>query len=424
VEAETCKKELVIEIPVDVVRRETDSVTDHYRRLARIPGFRRGHAPASLIRNRFRKDIQSEVVQSLLPKFFQTAVKDQNLLVVGQPRFEELKIEEDQPLTCKASFEVYPEFELKEYKGLGVEEELAVVKDEDVAETLEKIRERASSFELVQDRPAADDDYLTVSYQGRDLKNPESLPVEAREAMVHLGGEGTVAAFTENLRGSKSGEVREFQVAYPADYAQKSLAGKTYSYRVEVQNVKKKVLPALDDDLAKTVSELQTLEELRQKVRKDLEESRAQRAEYASKQKLLEELVKLHEFPVPEAMVEAQLDRKLETTLTRLMAQGIDPRTIDVDWRKIREESRPDAEKDVRGALILEKIADAEKIEVADEEVDDVIRAMAEERRETPAALKTRLTHEGGLDRIKSSRRNQKALELVYHSAQINRKSE
>jgi trigger factor len=424
VEAETCKKELVIEIPVDVVRRETDSVTDHYRRLARIPGFRRGHAPASLIRTRFRKDIQSEVVQSLLPKFFQTAVKDQNLLVVGQPRFEELKIEEDQPLTCKASFEVYPEFELKEYKGLAVEEELAALKDEDVTETLEKIRERASTFEVVQDRPAADDDYLTVGYQGRDVKNPESLPVEAREAVVHLGGEGTVAAFTENLRGSKSGEVREFEVAYPADYAQKSLAGKTYTYRVEIQDIKKKVLPALDDDLAKTVSELQTLEELRQKVRKDLEENRAQRAESASKQKLLEELVKLHEFPVPEAMVEAQLDRKLETTLTRLMAQGIDPRTIDVDWRKIREESRPDAEKDVRGALILEKIANAEKIEVADEEVDDLIRSMAEERRETPAALKTRLTREGGLDRIKSSRRNQKALELVYHSATINRKSE
>lgn len=423
-EAETCKKELVIEIPVDVVRRETDSVTDHYRRLARIPGFRRGHAPASLIRNRFRKDIQSEVVQSLLPKFFQTAIKDQNLLVVGQPRFEELKIEDDQPLTCKASFEVLPEFDLKEFKGLAVEEEPAVVKDEDVAETLGKIRERASTFELVQDRPAADDDYLTVSYQGHDVKNPEAPPIEARTAIIHLGGEGTVAAFTENLRGAKSGEAREFEVAYPADYPQKSLAEKTYAYRVEIQDIKKKVLPALDDELAKTVSELQTLDELRQKVRKDLEEGHTQRAENTSKQKLLEELVKLHEFPVPEAMVEAQLDRKLETTLTRLMTQGIDPRTIDVDWRKIREESRPDAEKDVRGALILEKIAEAEKIEVKDEEVDDVIRAMAEERRETPAALKTHLTQDGGLDRIKSSRRNQKALELVYHSATINRKSD
>lgn len=423
-EAETCKKELVIEIPPDVVRRETESVTAQYRRLARIPGFRRGHAPASLVHTRFRKDIQTEVVQSLLPKFFETAVKDQKLSVVGQPHFEELKFEDDQPLTCKASFEVYPDFELKEYKGLAAEEEPVVVKDEDVEQTLEKLRERAATFEVVQDRAAADDDHLTVSYQGRDPRDSESQPVEAREAVVHLGGEGTVPAFTQNLRGTKTGEVREFEVAYPADYPQKSLAAKTYRYRVEVQAIKRKVLPALDDDLAKTVSEFQRLEELRQKVRKDLQESRAQRAENATKQNLLEQLVKLHEFPVPQALVEGQLDRKLENTLARLLAQGIDPRTIDVDWRKIREESRPDAEKDVRGSLILEKITEAEKIEVSDEEVDNVIREMAGERREAPAALKTRLTRDGALDRIKSSRRNQKALELVYRSAKINRKSE
>ena len=423
-EAETCKKELVIEIPPDVVRRETESVTAQYRRLARIPGFRRGHAPASLVHTRFRKDIQTEVVQSLLPKFFETAVKDQKLSVVGQPHFEELKFEDDQPLTCKASFEVYPDFELKEYKGLVAEEEPVIVKDEDVEQTLEKLRERAATFEVVQDRAAADDDHLTVSYEGRDPRDSESQPVEAREAVVHLGGEGTVPAFTQNLRGTKTGEVREFEVAYPADYPQKSLAAKTYRYRVEVQAIKRKVLPALDDDLAKTVSEFQRLEELRQKVRKDLQESRAQRAENATKQNLLEQLVKLHEFPVPQALVEGQLDRKLENTLARLLAQGIDPRTIDVDWRKIREESRPDGEKDVRGSLILEKITEAEKIEVSDEEVDNVIREMAGERREAPAALKTRLTRDGALDRIKSSRRNQKALELVYRSAKINRKSE
>jgi trigger factor len=424
VEAETCKKELVIEIPVDVVRRETESVTNQYRRLARIPGFRKGHAPASLVQTRFRKDIQSEVVQSLLPKFFETAVKDKNLSVVGQPHFEELKFEDDRPLTVKASFEIYPSFELKEYKGLAADEEPAVVKDEDVDQALEKLRERAATFEVVQNRAAVDDDYLTVTYQGSDTNDAKSLPVEAREAVVHLGAEGTVAGFTENLRGVKAGEVREFRIPYPADYPQKALAGKTYAYRVEVQAIKKKVMPALNDDLAKTVSEFQTLEGLHQKVRKELQESRDERAQNSTRQKLLEELVKLHEFPVPEALVEAHLDRKLESTLTRLVAQGIDPRTIEIDWRKVREESRPEAEKDVRGGLILDKIAEAEKVEVTDAEVDDFIREMAEERREAPAALKTRLTREGGLDRIKSSRRNQRALEVVYQSAKINRKSE
>jgi trigger factor len=424
VEAETCKKELVIEIPVDVVRRETETVTEQYRRLARIPGFRKGHAPASLIRNRFRKDIQSEVVQTLLPKFFDTAVKDQRLSVVGQPQFEDLKIEDDQPLTCKASFEVYPDFELKDYKGLEVEEDPSELKDEDVEQTIEKIRERAATFEVVLDRAAAEGDFLTVSYRGQDTADAGSKPIEAREAVIHLGGEGTVAGFTENLRGVKTGEAREFDVAYPADYPQKSLAGKNYRYRVEVQDIKKKVLPALDDDLAKTVSEFKTLEELRQKVRADLQENHQQRAENATKQKLIEQLVKLHEFPVPQALVESQLDRKLETTLRRLMAQGVDPRTIDVDWRKIRSESQGEAEKDVRASLVLGRIAEAEKIEVSEEEVDEVLRGLAAEHNEPPAALKTRLTRDGGLDRIKSSRRNQKALELIYHNAKINRKNE
>ena len=348
-EAQTCKKELLIEIPVDVVRKETDSVTNQYRKIARIPGFRKGHAPASLIQTHFRKDIQSEVVQSLVPKFFEDMVKGQNLSVVGQPRFDDLKFEADQPLTIKASFEIYPTFELKDYKGLEVEEESAAVKDEDVNEVLEKMRERAATFEVVEDRAAGDDDYLTVSYSGHDVKDAKSQPVESREAVVHIGAEGTVAAFTENLKGAKAGEVREFEVPYAEDYPQKALAGKTYAYRVEVTTIKKKVLPALDDDLAKTVSELKTLDELRQKVRNDLQSARDERVKQETRQKLLEGLITRHEFPVPEALVEVQLDRKLENSLGRLISQGIDPRSIDVDWQKVREESRPAAEKDDPG---------------------------------------------------------------------------
>ena len=423
-EAETCKKELTIEIPLDVLQRESETITANYARVARIPGFRPGRAPASLVRTRFREDIKSEVVQALLPKFFENLVKDQQLSVVGQPHFEDLKFEDDKPLTVKATFEVYPAFELKDYKGLEAEEDAATVTDADVDQALEKIRERAATFEAVPDRPAQDGDYLDVSYHGRDVKDSESRAVEAREAMVHLGGKGTVAAFTENLLGSKAGETREFTADYPDDYPQKSMAGKSYKYRVEVRSIKKKVLPEKDDGLAKSISDFSTLEELRNKIREDLKESRQHRAEAETKQKLMEKLLATHEFPVPEALVETQLDHKLESTVSQLLSQGIDPRTVEVDWKKIREDTRPAATNDVRGSLILGKIAEAEKIEVTTEEVDEIIREMAHERRETPAALKKRLTRDGMLTRIESSRRNQKALDSVYRSAKIIRKSE
>lgn len=418
-----CKKELVIEIPADVVRQEAQTVAAEYARRVRLPGFRPGHAPTSLVQRRFREDIRSEVVQTLLPRFFQGAVKDQKLSVVGEPRFQDLKFEDDQPLTCKATFEVMPEFELGNYAGLEVEEDAPTVTDADVDAAVEEERQRQATFEVVADRPAADDDYVMVNYRGRDANAQESTPIEARDVTVHLGAEGTVAAFSENLRGSNPGEVREFQVTYPRNYPQKSLAGKTLGYRVEVQSIKKKVVPPADDDLAKSASELATLEELRAKLREKLVAGAKHRAEMAARQKLVETLLQSHDFPVPEVMVEVQLKRKLERTITQLMAQGIDPREAQVDWQKVRAEARPDAEKEVRASLLLGKVADAEKIEVSEEEVDEVVRSMAQEHRETPAALKTRLTREGDLDRLKSGRRNQKALEFIYHNAKIIRKN-
>ena len=422
-ESESCKRELVIEIPVDVVAKEAENVVTQFQRVARIPGFRKGHAPATLVRRHFRDDIRSEVVQTLLPKFFETVVKEQNFSVIGRPRFEELKFEDDQPLTCKATFEIVPPFELGEYKGLEVEEDSRVVTEEDIDKAVEELRQRAATYEDVQDRAAQDDDYVMVSYRGRDAQDAGSAPVESKDAVVHLGAKGTVEAFTENLRGVKPGEKREFDVTYPDDYPQKSLAGKNLRYQVDVQSIKRKVLPTVDDELAKSVSESETLADLRIKLREGLEKRRARQVENAAMNKLLAQLESRHSFPVPGMLIEAQLDRKLEHIVTQLMAQGIDPRATQVDWKKIREEARPEAEKDVRSSLLLERIAETEKIEVSEEEADELIREMAEDHREAPAALKTRLTREGGLDRIKATRRNHKALEFIYRNAKIITKS-
>jgi len=424
VEATNCKKELLIEIPVDVVRQEADTVTAQYARKARIPGFRPGRAPASLVRSRFRDDIREEVVQALVPKYFEDAVKERKWTVVGHPRFEDLRFEEDQPLACKATFEVLPEIELQQYKGLEVEEETPRVTEVDIDKALEEAREQAATFEVVSDGLAAEGDYLTVNYSGYDVKAPAAHPQQEREVTLELGGRGTPAAFTENLRGARPGEIREFEINYPEDYRQEALAGKTFRYRVEVQSIKHKVVPAADDELAKSVSEFSTLAELRAKLGKDLAERARHQAEMATKQELVQQLLRLHEFTIPEVMVEARLDRRLERAMSQLISRGIDPRHAQVDWRKLREDSRADAEKEVRSSLLLSKIAEAEGLEVSEEEVDEVIREMAQEAHEPPAALKTRLTRDGELHMIKSTRRNQKAIDFIYRNAKITRKSD
>jgi trigger factor len=424
VESETCKKELVIEVPPNIVKEEADTVTAHYRRMARIPGFRPGRAPVSLVRRHFQEDIRNEVVQTLLPKYFENAVKEQNMAVVGQPHFADLKFEDDSPLTCKATFEILPEFDLKDYKGLAADEVPSGLTDADVTRLLEELQERVATFELVDDRAAQDGDYVTVNYRGVDSSDTAATPLEATDALVHLAGEGTVPAFTENLRAVKPGDVREFEVAYPENYATKSLAGKTFHYRVEVQAVKRKVVPALDDDFAKSVSESKTMEELRTQISENLAERKKREAEAAAKQGLLDQLVNAHSFPVPDVLVDSQLEARLERVLAQLLSQGVDPRTVGIDWQKLREEGRPEAEKDVRGSLVLEKIAKAEGIEVTEEEVDEVIRDLAKERHEAPAAVKTRLTRDHELSRIKGRLRNQKALDLIYRNAKIQKKSE
>jgi trigger factor len=419
VESLSCKKELIIEVPEEAVAREAAKITDQYARMARIPGFRPGRAPRAIVGKRYHEAIREEVVQSLVPKYFEETIRDQNLVIAGEPHFEDLKFEEGQPIRAKATFEVYPEIELKDYKGLEIEEDPAEVTESDIDEAIERLRQNAATFEVIEDRPAADGDYAMVNYQGEDLMDSDSEPIEAREGLVHVGGKGTVADFSENLRGSRPGDIREFEINYRDDFPSKRLAGRRVRYRVEVQSIKRKVLPPADDELAKSVSDFSTLAELRQSVREDLEKKKLGTAKESTRRKLFEKLASGYDFPVPEALVEAQLRRKLERAAAGVAAQGIDPRDVQIDWRELREEMRGDAEREVRGNLVLKRIAEVENIEVSEEEIDESVREVAHEVQETPAALKTRLTREDGLAKLKSSRLSQKVLDFIYNNAKI-----
>lgn len=410
----------MIEVPADAATRENEKITSQFARVARIPGFRPGRAPRSLVGKRFREEIRSEVLQTLVPRYFEDRLRDEKLNLASEPRFEDVKFEEGQPILAKATFEVYPEFELKDYKGLEVDQDPATVTDADVDEAVDRLRQGAGAFEVVEDRPAADGDYVMVNYRGQNAQDVSAEPIEAKEGLILLGGERTVPGFSENLRGALPGDVREFDVQYGTDFPRKTLAGQTVRYRVEVQGIKKKVVPTADDEFAKSVSAFPTLAGLREKLREDLGTRKHLAVEATAKRRLMEKLAVAHSFPVPGTLVEDRLRRRFERFVDGLIGQGVDPRTAQIDWRTVREDMRGDAEHDVREYLILEKVAETEKIEVTEEELDETVREMAEELHETPAALKTRLTRDEGLVKLRANRRNLKALDFIYRNAKIN----
>jgi trigger factor len=413
----TCRRELELEIPAEDVQKAMERVAREFARVARVPGFRPGKAPVTLIRRRFAEDIKSEVLQSLLPEKIEQAVTEQKLTPVTRPQVDKVDFPEAGPVKFRASFEVLPEFELGKYKELEIEVPAAEITDADVDKTLQEMRERAATFVPVEGRALADGDFAQIKLLGTPAGGGE--PLQAENVMCHIGAEETLPVFTENLRGANVGDHKNFEVKYPEDYPDPKLAGKAYNYTVEVVAVKEKKLPELNDDFAKEVSEAASLEELRAKLRQSLEAAHDQRKLDQAKEKILAALVAAHDFPVPEAMVEHQMDARLERVVHSLAAQGVDPRAVNVDWVSMRKRQRDRALEDMKAELILDHIATAENIDVTEEEVEKEIASLAERSGESATALRARLTKQGSLDRMKSKLRSDKTLEWLHRNARI-----
>src|SRR5579863_2003231 len=407
----TCRRELELEIPAETVQKAVERVAKEFARVARVPGFRPGKAPVTLIRRRFADDIKTEVLQSLVPEQIERAVTESKLVPVTQPQVDKVDFTETGPVKFRATFEVLPEFELGQYKDLEVEVEDHEIEDADVDKALEELRDRAASFVPVEGRPIADGDYAQLKLKGIPAGGGE--PLEADSVLCHVGSEETMEPFNQNLRGANIGDHRNFDVAYPADYPDPKLHGKTYTYSVEVLGIKEKKRPELTDEFAKDVSEAQTIEELRKKVRESLEGARAQRQKEQTRDRLLAQIVKTHEFPVPEALVENQMDSRLERTVRSLASQGVDPRAVNVDWVALRARQKDHSIDDVKAELLLDRIATAEKIEVADEEVEKQIAAIAQQSGESATVVRANLTRQGALDRMKSKIRSEKTLDWL-----------
>jgi trigger factor len=421
----TCKREIDLEIPADNVQKAADKITRDIARVARIPGFRPGKAPATLVRRRFASDIEGEVVQSLVPEYLRKALDEKKILPVTDPQVDKVEFKEGEPLRFHAIFEVLPEFTLADYKNLEVQIDAVDVNDAQVDKTIEELRERGSTFVPIEGRAIQDGDYAQIKLHGTPHGGGD--PVEADNILCHVGSEETLASFSENLRGASVGETKQFEATYPEDYPDESLKGKTYTYKIEVAGIKEKKLPELNDEFAKDAAGdgggIATLEELRSKIRADLEAAKEQRQTAQAREKILEALIKRNEFPVPESLVEGQMDVRLERAVRTLAAQGVDPRAVNVDWVAMRRRQRDRAVDDVKAEIILDRIATEEKIETTDEELEKEIAHLAEHSGESATALRARLTKQGALDRMKSKLRSDKTIDFLYRSARVEAKS-
>ena len=413
----SCRRELELEIPAEEVTKASEKVAKEFAKMARVPGFRPGKAPISLIKRRFAEDIKSEVLQNLVPETVEKAVAEQKLSPVSQPQVDKLEFTEGQPVKFRASFDVLPEFTLANYKSLEIEMPEMNLTDEDVAKALTEMQQRAAAFTPVEGRAVQNDDFVQVKLNGTPEGGGE--PLQAESVLCHVGAEETMEPFNENLRGANVGDHKDFDVNYPADYPDAKLAGKLFHYSVDVLGIKTKKLPELNDEFAKDVSDATSLDELKTKIRESLEHERAHRQKDLQREKVIGELVKLHDFPVPETLVEHQMDVRLERVVRSLAQQGVDPRAVNVDWVSLRRRQEERAKEDVKAELVIDRIATEEKIEVTDEELDHEIEHMAGHSGESAEAFRARLTKQGALDRMKAKLRSDKTIDWLAQNASV-----
>ncbi len=382
-----------------------------------MPGFRKGKAPKSVLKMRFKDEIKSEVLERLLPKYFWEKAEADNLKVVGSPDLSDLHFEDNEPVKFKAVFEVFPEYELGNYRRLEVPYMEPVVEDADVDAELERLRESQASYRNLDPRPLADGDLAVLSLKSESVD--DSPAIDQEETTLTIGADATLPDFSDALRGKSPDDEVDFEVTYPDDFASENLAGKSIPFHAKVLGIREKELPELDDDFAKDVdAQFETFDALKTRIREGMLDMRRNSGSQQAKDKLVDQLVEAHDFPLPKKLVDQQIGTRLENNLRSLSQQGIDVKSLDVDWQKIGESERPRAQHDVKASLLLERIADVENIKADDSQIDAEIERYAEQNQLTPGGARKKLAEDGTLDRMKSFYQNEKVLNFLFDEAE------
>ena len=409
-------REVVIDAPAEEVAKAFRTVTRNYQRYAKLPGFRPGKVPESVVKRKFANEIRKDVIEGLLPERFAGAVKELGLRVVGQPQVTELTIEDGQPMHLKAVFEYMPDVSIDGYEQVVVPKPSVEVTDDEFKHEMDQLRESRGTIEPVEeDRPLVDGDWAQISYSGTIADDPEAAPIAGEDSLVEVGGKETVDAFTQVLRGAKAGQELKAEVIYPADYPEPKLQGKTVAYDLTVKAIKKRVLPEVNDDFAKEMGNYESLEQLENAVREHLANRKRRSVEGETKDRLFAALVEKFQFPVPESMVQDQVEARLERGLRALAAQGMSTEQMrKLDFGRLRTAQRDSAVAEVRAQILLDRIAEKEGVTVSDDELDREIQLAALQSREPYDALRQRLTDDGGLARIREQLKREKTGSLLY----------
>jgi trigger factor len=422
-----CTREVTIDVPADEVTKQFRKVTKRYQKMARIPGFRAGKVPDSLIRTRFAEQIRQDVVEEILPNHFRAAIEQQDLKPVSQPQVTDIQLAEGKPLHFKAVFEVLPEFSIDGYQYVTVAKPETALTDAEFDAELSRVLDSRSTMEpVLEDRGIVDGDFAEIDFRGEAAQpeaatssapepTPAADPIHGSGVLVEVGGPNTLPAFNEALRGSKAGQELKFEVSYPEDFNEKRLAGKTIAYQIEVKAIKRKVLPELNDEFAKELGDFETIDAFKSTLREQAGAEKRRQLENAAKDALVQALVERFQFVVPESLVQQQVDARLDRGLRALASQGMSPDDMrKLDFDRLRVAQRESAHAEVKGSILLDRIAEVERTEVTDQEVEDQLRFISVQNREPLETLRARLTEDGSLARIREQLRREKVRASLY----------
>jgi trigger factor len=414
-ELEPCKRQLVVEAPETEVAAAWEAAYGRIQRQARLPGFRRGKVPRSLVRTHFADEVRRAVAEQLIPDVYRRALDETRLDPVEEPQVQDLLLEEGQPLRFTAVVEIKPAVDLADYRGVAVTHAPKEATDADLDAALASLADRHAALVTVT-RPARTGDFVVLDY----TIEPEGAPARTEQGyVVEVGAGRVLPEMDEAVIGLAAGDERRLTVRFPAEHSREELRGKSGQLSLRVAEVKEKEVPALDDDFARVLGSHQTMAELRAAVRTELETARTRQNRHAVEEAVVDAVLARHDFAVPESLVLREIGHRIGRMQAGMSRQGIDPATLNWDYGKLGEELRPAALRAVRWALVQEAIAEKEELAVSEAEVDAEVGRMARDSGRAPQAVRSLLQKSGDLEGLRLNLREQKVLNLLIEHADV-----